>query len=263
MCLTLCNPWTAARQAALSVTDSRSLPKLTSIESVMTTKRLILCRPLLLLPSVFPRIVSSSHQVAKVLEFPLQPQSFQFHNTLKIAMECYSAMKRKEILPFATTWVKPTHSRIETSPIWVLYAFSFPVKLSTDEYASFLDLRASVIIALSLCIISCLDSSLSQDTGAVQRSMQCLPRREHSVNICSTELLFPGPGHYRWLYNLFASVKKSLKTPEVGYITQLDSSTNSVPTNQPMKLARMGTSNFTVPQYGEKICLIDIFIRGT
>ena len=87
-----------------------------------------------------------------------------------------------------------------------------------------------VIIALSLCIISCLDSSLSQDIGAVQHSMQCLPRvstREYLFY----ELYFPGPGHYRWLYNLFASVKKSLKTPELGYITQLDCSTNSVPTN--------------------------------
>lgn len=102
-----------------------------------------------------------------------------------------------------------------------------------------------VIIALSLCIISCLDSSLSQDIGAVQHSMQCLPRvstREYLFY----ELYFPGPGHYRWLYNLFASVKKSLKTPELGYITQLDCSTNSVPTNQPMKLARTGTSNYTV-----------------
>ena len=40
---------------------------------------------------------------AKGLEFQLQHQSFQLHNTLKFAMECYSAMKRKEILPFGTT----------------------------------------------------------------------------------------------------------------------------------------------------------------
>ena len=74
--------WTAARQASLSITNSWSLPKLMSIELVMPSKHLILCCPLLLLPSIFPRIrvfprVSSSHQVARVLEFQLQHQSFQ------------------------------------------------------------------------------------------------------------------------------------------------------------------------------------------
>ena len=50
------NPWTAARQASLSFTNSRSLLKLMSIESVMPTNHLILCRSLLLLPSIFPSI---------------------------------------------------------------------------------------------------------------------------------------------------------------------------------------------------------------
>ena len=77
-------PWTAACQASLSITNSRSLPKIMSIESVMPFNHLILCRPLLLLPSIFPNIRvfspvnSSSHQVAKLLEFQLQHQSFQW-----------------------------------------------------------------------------------------------------------------------------------------------------------------------------------------
>ena len=49
-------PWTAAGQASLSITNSRSLPKLMSIESVMPSNHLILCRPLLLPPSIFPSI---------------------------------------------------------------------------------------------------------------------------------------------------------------------------------------------------------------
>ena len=49
-------PWTAARQASLSFTISQSLLKLMSIESVMSSNHLILCRPLLLLPSIFPSI---------------------------------------------------------------------------------------------------------------------------------------------------------------------------------------------------------------
>ena len=44
-CLILCNPWTAARYASLSITNSRSLLKLMSIESVMPSNHLILCRP--------------------------------------------------------------------------------------------------------------------------------------------------------------------------------------------------------------------------
>ena len=66
-------PWTAARQASLSLTDTQSPPKPMSIEPVMPSNHLILCRPLLLLPSIFPSIrvfsrVISSHQVAKVLD---------------------------------------------------------------------------------------------------------------------------------------------------------------------------------------------------
>ena len=77
-------PWTAARQASLSVTNSRGLLTLTSVESVMPSNHLILCHPLLPLPSIFPsmRVFSSEsvflHQVAKVLEFRLQHQSFQW-----------------------------------------------------------------------------------------------------------------------------------------------------------------------------------------
>ena len=49
-------PWTVARQASLSITNSWSLLKLMSIELVMPSNHLILCRPLLLLPSIFPSI---------------------------------------------------------------------------------------------------------------------------------------------------------------------------------------------------------------
>ena len=57
-------PWTAARQASLSITNSQSLLKLMSIESVMPSSHLILCHPLLLPPSIFPSIrVFSSESV--------------------------------------------------------------------------------------------------------------------------------------------------------------------------------------------------------
>ena len=78
------SPWTAAHQASLSITISWSLFKLMSIELGMPSNHLILCRPLLLLPSIFNSIrvffqwVSSSHQVAKVLELQRQHQPFQW-----------------------------------------------------------------------------------------------------------------------------------------------------------------------------------------
>ena len=63
-------PWTAARQASLTITNSRSLLKLTSIESVMPSNHLILCRPLSLLPSVFPSIRVFSNESVLCIRWP-------------------------------------------------------------------------------------------------------------------------------------------------------------------------------------------------
>ena len=63
-------PWTAARQASLSFTISWSLLKLLSIELVMPSNHLILCCPLLLLPSIFPRIRVFSSESALCIRWP-------------------------------------------------------------------------------------------------------------------------------------------------------------------------------------------------
>ena len=76
--------WIAARQASLCITNSWNLLKLMAIESVVPSSHLILCCLLLLLPPTPPQHqglfqwVNSSHEVAKVLEFQLQHQSFQW-----------------------------------------------------------------------------------------------------------------------------------------------------------------------------------------
>ena len=62
--------WAAARQASLSVTNSRSLLKLMSIKSVMPSNHLILCRPLLLPPSIFPSIRVFSSESALHIRWP-------------------------------------------------------------------------------------------------------------------------------------------------------------------------------------------------
>ena len=71
-------PWTAARQASLSITNSQSLLKLKSIELMMTSNHLILCRPLLFLPSIFPSIRVFSNVWALRIRWP-KDWSFSFN----------------------------------------------------------------------------------------------------------------------------------------------------------------------------------------
>ena len=75
-------PWIAARQACLSITNSRSSPRLTSIKSVMPSCHLILCRPLLLLPSISPSIRVFSKESTLRVRWP-KDWSFSFS-----IMEC-------------------------------------------------------------------------------------------------------------------------------------------------------------------------------
>ena len=63
-------PWTAARQASLSITNSQSSLRLTSIESVMPSSHLILCRPLLLLPPIPPSIRGFSNESPLRIRWP-------------------------------------------------------------------------------------------------------------------------------------------------------------------------------------------------
>ena len=69
-CLTLCEPRTAARQASLSITNSRSSPKPMSVESVMPSSHLILCHPLLLLPPIPPSIRVFSNESTLCRRWP-------------------------------------------------------------------------------------------------------------------------------------------------------------------------------------------------
>ena len=63
-------PWTVAHQASLSITNCQSLPKPMSIESVMPSNHLILCRPLLLQPSIFPSIKVFSNESVLRIRWP-------------------------------------------------------------------------------------------------------------------------------------------------------------------------------------------------
>ena len=71
-------PWTEARPDSLSITNSQSLPKLMFIELVMPSNHLILCRSLLLLPSIFPNIIVFSNESAFHIRWP-KYWSFSFN----------------------------------------------------------------------------------------------------------------------------------------------------------------------------------------
>ena len=94
LCLTV-TPWTVACQASLSVTNTQSLLKLMSIELVMPSNHLILCRPLLLLPSIFPSIrVFTSESVLLILwpkywcfSFSISPFS-EYSGLISFRMDC-------------------------------------------------------------------------------------------------------------------------------------------------------------------------------
>ena len=90
-------PWTAACQASLSITNSQSLLKLMSIKSVMPSTHLILCRPLLLLPSIFPRTRILSNEPVLWIGWPeLQPQhqSFQWLHYMCIMFSMFCPSSR-------------------------------------------------------------------------------------------------------------------------------------------------------------------------
>ena len=89
-------PWNAARQASLSITNTWSLLKLMSIESVMPSNHLILCHPLLLLPSIFPSIRVFSSQSALHIRWP-KDWSFSFSIN---ASDEYSGL-----ISFRTSWL--------------------------------------------------------------------------------------------------------------------------------------------------------------
>ena len=84
-CSTLETPWTAAHQASLSITNSQSLLKLMSIKSVMPSNHLILCHPLLLLPSIFPSIRVFSSESALCIRWP---KYWSFSFSISPSNEC-------------------------------------------------------------------------------------------------------------------------------------------------------------------------------
>ena len=101
-------PWTAAHQASLSITNSQSPPKPISTESVMPSNHLILCRPLLHLPSIFPSIKVFSNESALHIRWP-KYWSFRYNIS--------PSNEHSELISFRMDWLDllPRDSQ-ESSP---------------------------------------------------------------------------------------------------------------------------------------------------
>ena len=89
-------PWIAARQASLSITNSRSSLRLTSIESAMPSSYLILCRPLLLLPPTFPSIRVFSNESTLHMRWP-KYWSFSFS-----IIPFFISLRKVSVVPFSS-----------------------------------------------------------------------------------------------------------------------------------------------------------------
>ena len=122
-------PWTAAHQASLSITNSRSLLKLMSIESLMPSNHLILCHPLLLPPSIFP--ISSSFPLSQF--FASRGQSIGVSASASVL-----PMNIQDWFPLGLTgWISLQSKGL-------LRVFS-----NTSSKASILQLSASFMVQLS------------------------------------------------------------------------------------------------------------------
>ena len=141
-------PWTAARQASLSITNSWSSPKPMSIELVMPSNHLILCRPLLLLPSIFPSIrvfsnesalhirwskywsfsysISPSNEHSRLISFRMDwLDLFAVQGTLKSLLQHHSSVLQRS----AIFIVQLSHSYMTTGKTIALTRWTFVGKV--------------------------------------------------------------------------------------------------------------------------------------
>ena len=138
-------PWTAACQAALSFTISQSLPKLMSIESVMPSNHLILCRPLLLLPSDFPNIRVFTNKLAVRIRWP-KYWSFSFSPSSDYSGFISFRIDWFDLLPMqGTLKCFLQHHNSKTSILWYLAFFMVQF--------SYLYMTTGKTIALTIWII--------------------------------------------------------------------------------------------------------------
>ena len=126
LCPTLWNPMDYSSQASLSITNSRSLLKFMPVESIMPSNHLILCHPLLLLPSIFPSIRVFSNESALRIRWP-KYWSFSFIIHLVIPMNI------QDWFPLGLTGLIPLQIKYNLSIYYVPLKYSPQWKCSCDN----------------------------------------------------------------------------------------------------------------------------------
>ena len=119
-------PWTAVRQVSQSNTNSQSLPKLMSTELAMPSNHLILCRPLLLLPSIFPNIRVFSNESALHIRWPkdwsfifsISPSN-EYPGLISFRMDCLDLLTVQETQKSSPA---PQFKSINSSALSFLYS---------------------------------------------------------------------------------------------------------------------------------------------
>ena len=154
-------PWIAACQASLSITNSWSLPKLTSIESVMPSNHLVLCRPLLLLPSVFPSIRVLSNESALHIRWP---KCWSFRFSISPSSE-YSGLISFRIDWFDLLAVQGTLKSLlqhHSSEAWMLWCSAFFMVQPSHPYMTIRKTMVLTIWTFVGRVVSLLFNTLSR-----------------------------------------------------------------------------------------------------
>ena len=143
-------PRTAAHQASLSFTISQSLLKLVSIESVMPSNHLILCCPLLLLPSIFPRIrVFSKESALRIRQpkywsfgFSISPSN-EYSGLISFRIDCFESLQASPCCPRDSpkSYLAPQFEIINSSALSLLYG---PTLTSIHDKTIALTIRVMV-----------------------------------------------------------------------------------------------------------------------
>ena len=190
-------PWTAAHQASLSITNSRSLLKPMSIESVMLSNHLILCHPLLLLPSIFPRIrvfsnesvlrirwpkywsfiflISPSNEYSGLISFRMDwLDLFAIQGTLKSLLQHHSS-KASVLQGSAFFIIQHSHPYMTTGKIIALTRLTFVGKVISLLF-NMLSRLVITFLLRSKCLSFMAAITICSDFGAPQNKVcHCFP----------------------------------------------------------------------------------------
>ena len=150
-------PWTAAHQAFLSITNSQSLLKLTCIKSVTPSNHLVLCRPFLLLPSIFPSIRVFSNESALCIRWPkywcfsfsVSPSN-EYSGLISFRIDWFDLLAVQESSP------TPQFKSINSSVLSFLYSPTLFPYMTTGKTIALT--RRTFVGKISLCfLVCCLD----------------------------------------------------------------------------------------------------------